>query len=264
MRPIGPGIRTRRKRWFLVVAGSRTGHPLQGEVPGGMTLVAFTCRGRPAALNRATLRRHGSLWDGSSLGKQFPPGCSTPACACFAFRNRGAIVSHPRCSPAPGLWDVPGELAGRAPAHASSQPALWESSRLRKERGSADIGHFPSTAASIWKSARGRAGTRRAAAVVRADVMAGTTADHEAATLLLHDVGNRGAANRILFLNRVLGADPVGTTFRSPLHSLEPVLSLLVMKGYRSSLLTSFFPFSIPPFRSPDLSDLCLHSSDLS
>jgi hypothetical protein len=44
--------------------------------------------------------------------------------------------------------------------------------------------------------------------------MAGTTADHEAATLLLHDVGNRGAANRILFLNRVLGADPVGTTFR--------------------------------------------------
>ena len=60
----------------------------------------------------------------------------------------------------------------------------------------------------------GRAGALRAAAVVRADVMAGTTADHEAATLLLHDVGNRGAANRILFLNRVLGADPVGTTFR--------------------------------------------------
>src|ERR1039457_1816829 len=71
MRPIGPGIRTRRKRWFLVVAGSRTGHPLQGEVPGGMILAVFTCRGRPAALNRATLRRHGSLWDGSSVGGTF-------------------------------------------------------------------------------------------------------------------------------------------------------------------------------------------------
>src|ERR1035438_2673514 len=68
MRPIGPGIRTRRKRWFLAVAGSRTGHPLQGKVSGGMTLAVFTCRGRPAALNRATLRRYGSLWYGSSLG----------------------------------------------------------------------------------------------------------------------------------------------------------------------------------------------------
>jgi hypothetical protein len=64
----GSGIRARRKRWFLAVAGSRTGHPLQGKVSGGMTLAVFTCRGRPAALNRATLRRYGSLWDGSSLG----------------------------------------------------------------------------------------------------------------------------------------------------------------------------------------------------
>ena len=71
MRPIGPGVRAWRKRWFLVVAGSRTGHPLWGEVYGGMTLAVFTCRGRPAALNRATLRRYGSRWDGSSLGGIF-------------------------------------------------------------------------------------------------------------------------------------------------------------------------------------------------
>ena len=176
----GSGIRARRKRWFLAVAGSRTGHPLQGVVHGGMILAVFTCRGRPAAPNRATLRR--------PFGR--------------GFRSGGAYRGD-FCA-----WRA------ASPAHANSQPALRESSRLQQERGSADIGHFPSTAASIWKSARGRAGTRRAAAVVRADVMAGTTADHEAATLLLHDVGNRGAANRILFLNRVLGADPVGTTFR--------------------------------------------------
>ena len=42
----------------------------------------------------------------------FPPGYSTPACACFAFCNRAALCHTPRgparCSPAPGLWDVPG------------------------------------------------------------------------------------------------------------------------------------------------------------
>ena len=42
----------------------------------------------------------------------FPPGCSTPACACRAFCNRAALCHTPRgparCSPAPGLWDVPG------------------------------------------------------------------------------------------------------------------------------------------------------------
>ena len=48
----GSGIRVRWKRWFLAVAGSRTGHPLQGVVHGGMILAVFTCRGRPAALNR--------------------------------------------------------------------------------------------------------------------------------------------------------------------------------------------------------------------
>ena len=52
---------------------------------------------------------------------------------------------------------------------------------------------YSSTAASIWKSARGRAGTLRAAAVVRADAMAGITADHETATLLLLDVGTARA-----------------------------------------------------------------------
>ena len=120
MRPIGPGIRTRRKRWFLVVAGSRTGHPLQGEVPGGMTLAVFTCRGRPAALNRATLRRHGFPLGGGFPGGYSPPGYSTPACACFAFCNRRALCHTPRgparCSAAPGLWDGPGELACRVPS----------------------------------------------------------------------------------------------------------------------------------------------------
>jgi hypothetical protein len=42
----GSCMRARRKRWFLAVAGSRTGYPLQGEVHGGMTLV-FACRGPP-------------------------------------------------------------------------------------------------------------------------------------------------------------------------------------------------------------------------
>jgi hypothetical protein len=42
----GSGIRARRKRWLLAVASSRTGHHLQGDVPGGMTL-GFACRGPP-------------------------------------------------------------------------------------------------------------------------------------------------------------------------------------------------------------------------
>ena len=218
MRPIGPGIRSPRKRWFLAVAGFRTGYPLQGEVHGGMILAVFACRGRPAALSRATLRRYGSRWDGSSMGGTFRRAILRRPAPAVLSVIEGLCVT-PLAVPAAvplllGFGTCQGNSRAASPAHANSQPALRESWRLRKERGSADIGHFPSTAASIWKSARGRAGTRRAAAVVRADVMAGTTADHEAATLLLHDVGNRGAANRILFLNRVLGADPVGTTFR--------------------------------------------------
>src|ERR1019366_4770250 len=141
MRPIGPGIRTRRKRWFLVVAGSRTGHPLQGEVPGGMTLAVFTCRGRPAALNGGYFT---AVWLSLGLvfpGGYFPPGYSTPACACFASCNRRALCHTPRgparCSAAPGLWDGPGELARRAPsscklsARAPGALASPERARLR-------------------------------------------------------------------------------------------------------------------------------------
>ena len=139
MRPIGPGIRTRRKRWFLAVAGSRTGHPLQGKVSGGMTLAVFTCRGRPAALNRATLRRYGSLWYGSSLGG-FPPGCSTPACACRAFCNRAALchtLAVPLAVPLlQGFGTCQGNSRAASPAHGASQPALRESLRLRMDRGS--------------------------------------------------------------------------------------------------------------------------------
>ena len=47
------------------------------------------------------------------------------------------------------------------------------------------------------------------------------------------------------------------------LHALFLADSLLGMKGYGSSLLTSFFPLSISPFRRSDLSDLCVHLSDL-
>src|ERR1019366_990240 len=54
------------------------------------------------------------------------PGCSPPACACFALCNRGALCHTPRgparCSPAPGLWDVPGGLACRVPS-SSELPA---------------------------------------------------------------------------------------------------------------------------------------------
>jgi hypothetical protein len=43
----GSGIRARRKRWLLAVAGSRTGHHLQGELHGAMTLLVIACRGPP-------------------------------------------------------------------------------------------------------------------------------------------------------------------------------------------------------------------------
>jgi hypothetical protein len=70
MRPIGPGTRARRKRWLLAVAGSRTVYLLRGEVHGGMILAVFTCRGRPAALNGATLQRP----FGRAFGQENLPG----------------------------------------------------------------------------------------------------------------------------------------------------------------------------------------------
>src|ERR1017187_4033815 len=125
MRPLGPGIRTRRKRWFLVVAGSRTGHPLQGEVSGGMTLAVFTCRGRPAALNRATLRRHGSLWDGPCLGTFRRVALRRPAPALLSVIEPLCVtpLAVPLAVPLLlGFGTCQGELACRVPS-SSNLPA---------------------------------------------------------------------------------------------------------------------------------------------
>ena len=125
------GIRVRRKRWFLAVAGSRTEHPLQGEVSGGMTLAVFTCRGRPAALNRATLRRLGSLWDGSSLR-----GISA-ALFYAGLRLLCLLLAVPLAvPPLLGFGTCQGNSRAASPAHGASQPALRESLRLRMDRGS--------------------------------------------------------------------------------------------------------------------------------
>ena len=117
----GSGIRARWKRWFLAVTGSRTGHPLQGEVHGGMILAVFTCRGRPAALSRATLRRYGSLWDGFSLGGYFPPGCSPPAWPALLSVIDGLCVTPFAASLAVrlllGFGTCPGNSRAASPAH---------------------------------------------------------------------------------------------------------------------------------------------------
>jgi hypothetical protein len=158
MRPIGPGIRTRRKRWFLAVAGSRTGHPLWGEVHGGMILAVFTCRGRPAAPNRATLPRHGSLWDGSSLMGTFRRAalrrtalallsvtggyCVTPSrfrslfpCSWALRRAGGTRVPRPQLmatpSPRSGSPCVAGESV--APADILKWPS-WCQTAIRRRR----------------------------------------------------------------------------------------------------------------------------------
>ena len=62
------GIRTRRKRWFLAVAGSRTEYALQGQVHGGMTLV-FACRGPPGCSEKAL--RYGDM---ATFERGFPGG----------------------------------------------------------------------------------------------------------------------------------------------------------------------------------------------
>src|ERR1039458_7697732 len=113
---------------------------LSGEVRAGMTLVVFTCRGRPAALNGATLRRYGSLWDGASLGGTFRRAVLRRPAPCFAF-CKGALCHTlrglARCSPAPGFWDGPEELACRVPsswslpARAPGVLASPERARLR-------------------------------------------------------------------------------------------------------------------------------------
>ena len=137
----GSGIRAWRKRWFLAaVAGSRTGHPLQGKVPGGMTLAVFTCRGRPAALNRATLRRYGSLWDGSSLRGIFRRAVLRRPAPALLSVIEGICVT-PLAVPLAvplllGFGTCQGNSRAASPAHGASQPALRESARLRRERGS--------------------------------------------------------------------------------------------------------------------------------
>jgi hypothetical protein len=183
----GSGIRARRKCWFPAVAGSRTGHPLPGRVHAGMILAVFTCRGRPAALNRATLRRHGSLWDGSSLMGTFRRAALRRTALALLSVTGGYCVTPSRFPCSWALRRAGGTRVPRPQLIGNSQPALRESLRRRRERGSGRHlkmavlvpNRYSSTAASIWKSARGRAGTLRAAAVVRADAMAGTTADHE-------------------------------------------------------------------------------------
>ena len=125
----GSGIRARWKRWFLAVAGSRTGHPLQGEVSGGMTLVAFTCRGRPAAMSRATLRRYGSRWDGSSLRGTF----------------RQAVLRRPAPGvPRPQLMQTPSPRSGSpCISSKSAAPAM-----ARGRRDSRVIDPFRAVAAA--------------------------------------------------------------------------------------------------------------------
>src|ERR1019366_5171083 len=67
-------MRARRKRWFLAVAGSRMGYPLQGELHGGMTLVVFACRGPPGCSEQRYVTA-GRL----PLGGAFPGGSFRPA-----------------------------------------------------------------------------------------------------------------------------------------------------------------------------------------
>jgi hypothetical protein len=161
----GSGIRARRKRWFLAVAGSRTGHPLWGEVHGGMTLVAFTCRGRPAAMSRATLRRYGSRWDGSSLRGTFRRAILrrlAPALLSVIERLCVTPFAVPPAVPLLlGFGTCQGNSRAASPAYGNSQPALRASLRRRKERGSGRHlkmavlvpARYPSTAAGIWKPA---------------------------------------------------------------------------------------------------------------
>ena len=171
----GSGIRARRKRWFLAVAGSRTGHPLWGEVHGGMTLVAFTCRGRPAAMSRATLRRYGSRWDGSSLRGTFRRAVLRRLAPALLSVIDGLCVT-PLAVPLAvplllGFGTGQGNSRAAPPVHANSQPALREPLRLRNERGSGrhlEMGRscsfvsndavdgeprYSSTAAAVWKLA---------------------------------------------------------------------------------------------------------------
>jgi hypothetical protein len=115
----GSGIRARRKRWLLAVAGSRTGHHLQGEVPGGMTLV-FACRGPPGCSEQGYFRLYGFPLGGAPRGDIIPPGCSAPASACVVLSNGEALCHTPRgparCSAASGLGTC------QENSHAASSP----------------------------------------------------------------------------------------------------------------------------------------------
>src|ERR1035437_6164135 len=211
----------------------------------------------------------------------FPPGCFTPACACFAFCNRRALCHTPRgptrCSPAPGLWDVPGELACRVPSSSetpsprSGSPCVsgesaapadilnggtvaqydffdFRADRARSDSAGLHLGslanplsfssdlprallfslghlharqypHLPvvSTSACSWGSGSRRRppvlGNRRGAAPAPSvprrrcarTPRPAPSLTMRPATLLSPDPGTIGSANRIPFLNRVLG-----------------------------------------------------------
>src|ERR1019366_1897175 len=97
------------------------------EVHGGMTLVGFTCRGHPAALNRATLRRYGSLWDEFSLGGTFPRAVLRRPAPALLYVIDGLCVTPlavPLAVPLlQGFGTCQGDSRAASPAHRNSQPA---------------------------------------------------------------------------------------------------------------------------------------------
>jgi hypothetical protein len=97
----GPGIQAARKRWFLKVAGSRIGHHLQGEVPGGMTLVVFAARGPAGSSDRGYPTAVRLLWGRPSPGGFLRLGVlrrPKPALLCgrqLLITQQGRRVSSP-------------------------------------------------------------------------------------------------------------------------------------------------------------------------
>src|ERR1019366_8436231 len=181
-----------------------------------MTLVAFTCRGRPAAMSRATLRRHGSLRDRSSQGVTFRRAVlRRPEPALLSVIERLCVT--PLAVPLlQGFGKCQGNSRAASPAHGTSQPALRQSLRLRKG------------ARLRPTSSNGRPGAQP-----------------------LFVDGRRcleiGPANRILFLNRVLGViariyqATSGTLPRSTISRMRPS-GCNHLFGSRSTAQNRFFP----------------------
>jgi hypothetical protein len=210
-----------------------------------MILAVFTCRGRPAALNGATLRWHGSLWDGSSLGGTFRRA--------FLRRLAPALLSEIE-----GLWVTPlavplavppllgfgtcqGNSRAASPAHGKApSPRSGRPCVTGKSVGSGRHlqmavlvpNRYASTAAGIGDRRRWHPVIERHAWRSRQDLP--SHIKNSPPVCDLADAVQWGA-----------------TTFRQPLYCPESVLSLLGMKGYRSSLLTSFFPFLYSPVPPP-------------